>query len=85
MPIDETYPTVSTESVLIMATIHAHGERDVGIWDISGAFLSAEMYMDVKIMLCERLAEIIENIAPKIYRQNVIYDKKRSGPIHPIP
>ena len=68
-------PTVSTESVLITANIDAHEGRDVGICDILGAFLSADMDESVKMVPDGRMAELMVNIAPQIYRQHVIYEK----------
>ena len=43
VPGDVTSPTVSTDSVLITAAINVHEVHDVGICDITGAFLSADM------------------------------------------
>ena len=66
VPRYETPPTVSTESVLITATIGAHEGCNIRICDISGAFLSAHMDKEVNISLYGRLAELIVNIAPQI-------------------
>ena len=68
---------MSTESVLITATIDAHEGRNVGICDIPGDFLSSNMDKDTKIVLRGRLAEIMVNIALQIYRQFAIYEKGR--------
>ena len=72
---DETYLTVSTGYILITATIDAHEGHDVGICNILGAFLSADMDEDMKMALHGRLAELMVNIAPKIYIHHVIYEK----------
>ena len=72
---EATHPTVSTESVLIMATIDAHEGRDVGIFDITGDFLGANIIWDIRMALCERLVELVVKIAPQIYCQHVIYEK----------
>ena len=77
VPREGNSSTVSTESVLITATIDAHEGNDVGIWDTPIAFLSAYMDKDVKMALCGRLSELMVNIVPQIYRQNVIYEKGR--------
>ena len=74
---DETPPTVFTESVLITATIDAHEGRDVGICNILGAFLSADMEKDIKMLLRGRLVELMVNCFPQIYRHHVIYEKGR--------
>ena len=68
---------MSTESILTMATIDEHSGRDVSICDIPGAFLIADMDKDVKMALCGILVELMVNIAPKIYRQHIIYKKGR--------
>ena len=73
-----TPPTVSTDSVLITATIDAHEVCNVGICYVLGAFLSAEMDKDMKMALRGSLAELIVNISLQIYRQNVIYEKIRT-------
>ena len=77
MPRNATSPIVSPESALLAETIDAHEERDVGICDIPGAILSADMDEDVKKTMCGRLAEVMVKIAPQIYRQQVIYEKGR--------
>ena len=74
---DETFLTVSTESVLLTATIDAHEGRDVGICNIPGDFLGADMDKDVKMALCGRLVELMVNIAPQIYTHFLIYENKR--------
>ena len=65
------------EYVLIPATVNAHAERNARICDIPGDFLSADMDEDVKMALRGRLAELMVNIAPKIYIHHVIYEKAR--------
>ena len=70
VPRDATSPTVSTESVLIIETIDAHEGTNVGICNIPGAFLSADMDKDAKMALRERLAELMVNISPQIYRNH---------------
>ena len=77
VPRDAIPPTVSTESVIIMVIIDAHGGCDVNICNITGDFTSADMDEDVKMELYGRLAERMINILPQIYRQHVIYEKGR--------
>ena len=71
------FPTVSTDSTPTTAKIDAHEGCNVRICGIPGAFLSAEMDEDVKMALSGRLAELMVNIAPQIYRKHVIYEKRR--------
>ena len=75
VPRDETPLTVSTESLITTGTIDAQEGCNVRISNILGAFISADVEKDVKIALLGRLAELMVNIVPKIYRQNVIYKK----------
>ena len=77
VPGDATPSTMSTESILTMATIDEHSGRDVSICDIPGAFLIADMDKDVKMALCGILVELMVNIAPQIYTHVVIYENKR--------
>ena len=74
VPGNATSPTVYKESILIMATIDAHKGRDVMICNIPGAFISADIDEDVKMALSVRLARLMVNIAPQIYRQHMIYE-----------
>ena len=68
VPVDTTSPTLSTESVLITSTIDAHEEQDVRIYDITSVFLGSDLDEDIKMQLCGRLAELMVNIEPQIYR-----------------
>ena len=77
VPVDATSPTVSTESILITATMYAHEGRYGSICDILGEFLSADRDKDVKMALHGSLAELMVNIATQIYRHNVIYEETR--------
>ena len=52
-----------------------HEGCDVGIRNIRGDFISEDMEEDLKIALHGRLAELMVNIAPQIYRHHVIYEK----------
>ena len=55
-PKDATYPTVSTESVMLTATIDALEGRDVALVDIPGAYLSANIEDDVHVVFRGTLA-----------------------------
>ena len=56
VPGDAISPKVSTESVLITATIDLHEGYNIGKCDIPGAFFSADMDKDVKMALHGMLA-----------------------------
>ena len=53
---DATSPTVSIDSILVMATVYAHERRDIRICNILGDFISADMVEEVKMVLRGRLA-----------------------------
>ena len=75
---DVTFLTLSTESVLLTTTIDVHEGRDVGICNIPGDFIGADIDKDVKMALRGRLAELMVHIAPQIYTHFVIYEKGRT-------
>ena len=77
VPRDTNPPIFSTKSVLITSTIDAHEGCYIVICNIPGDFLSADMDKYAKMALIGRLAELMVNIAPQIYRQHVIYEKGR--------
>ena len=65
VPRDANSPTVSTDSVVITETINSHEVRDVGICDILGDFLSADMDKDVNMALRGRLSEMMVKLHPR--------------------
>ena len=71
-------PTVSTESVLLTATIDAEEGRDVATIDIPNAFVQTELSSDemVVMRLRGKLAELMVQVAPEIYSKYVIYNNK---------
>ena len=68
---------VSTDSVPITATIDVHEGCNVGICDMMGAFRSADMDEELKMVLRGSLDEPLVNISPQIYRHHMIYEKGR--------
>jgi hypothetical protein len=72
---DTASPTVMTESVLITAAIDAEEGRDVGVIDLQGAFLHADMDDLVVMVLRGELAELMATVAPEIYRKYITYGK----------
>ena len=77
VPGDATTPRVSAESVLTTSTVNAHERHDVRICNTRGEFLSADMNKDTKMSLRVRLAQIMVNIVPQIYRHHMIYEHGR--------
>ncbi len=73
---DTTLPTVATESVFITAVIDAHEGRGVACFDILGAFLHADVDEDITMVLKGRLAELMVQVAPNLYRKYITVDKR---------
>jgi len=73
---ESTSPTVATESVFITAVVDAHEERDVACYDIPGAFLHADSDEDITMILKGRLAELMVQVAPNLYRKYISVDRK---------
>ena len=61
--LDDTSPTVSTESVLITTTIDAYENHDINFY-VPGDFLTADMDKEVILLLEGELYEIMESILP---------------------
>ncbi len=68
---DTTLPTVATESVFIIALV-----RVVACFDIPGAFLHADVDEDITMVLKGRLAELMVQVAPNLYRKYITVDRK---------
>ncbi len=73
---DTTLPTVAAESVFIPAVIDAHEGRNVSCFDIPGAFLHADVDEDITMVLKGRLAELMVQVAPNLYRKYITVDRK---------
>ena len=73
---DTTSPTVATESVFITAVIDAHEGRDVACFDIPGAFLHADVNEDITMVIKGRLAELMVQVAPNLYRKYITVNRK---------
>jgi hypothetical protein len=67
---------VVTESVFITAVMDAHKGRDVAYFDISGAFLHTGSDGDITTILKGRLAELMVQVAPNLYRIYITVEKK---------
>ena len=73
-PKDATIPTVSTEAVMLTATINELEGRDVAVIDITGAYLSADMDNEVHVVFRGTLAEIMVMSDPALYWPFVSYE-----------
>jgi len=66
------------ESVFLTAVIDAHERRDVGCYDIPGAFLHADSDEDITMVLKGRIAELMVQVAPNLYRKYITVDKRNT-------
>lgn len=73
---ESTSPTVATELVFITAVMDAHKGRDVACYNIPGAFLHADSDEDITMILKGRLAELMVQVAPTLYRKYISVDRK---------
>jgi hypothetical protein len=73
---ESTLPTVVTELVFITAIVDAHKGRDVACFNIPGAFLHADSNKDIAMILKCRLAELMVQDAPNLYRKYITVDRK---------
>ena len=73
---ETTLPTVATKLVFITAVIDAHEGRNVACFDIPGAFLHADSDEDITMVLKGRLAELMVQVAPNLYRKYITVNRK---------
>jgi hypothetical protein len=76
---DTTSPTVLTKSVFITTVINVHKGRDLTCFDIPGAFLHADSDEDIIMILKGRLAKLMVQVAPNLYRKYISVDRKRKA------
>jgi hypothetical protein len=67
---------VAMESVFITAVVNAHEGGDVTCFDIPGAFLHADVEEDITMVLKGRLAELMVQVMPNLYRKYITVDRK---------
>ena len=73
---ETTMLTVATESVFLTAVIDVHEGHDVACFDIMGVFLHADVDKDITMVLKGRLAELMVQVAPNLYRKYITVDRK---------
>ena len=71
--LDGSLPTVSTDSIFITGVVDAHEMRAIAILDIANAFLHAENYEKILMLLRGKLAEMMVQVYPVMYRKYVTY------------
>ena len=65
-------PTVSTDGIIITSTIEAHQGHDIAIADLPNAFLNAFNNEQTLMLLKGKLAELMVQIDPKLYRKYIL-------------
>jgi hypothetical protein len=73
---ESTLPKVAMELVFITAVMDAHEGRDVVCFNIPGAFLHADSDKGITMILKGRLAELMEQVTPNLYRKYITVDRK---------
>jgi len=69
-------PTVSTDGVLLTSAIEAHEGRHTATCDLPGAFLNTDNNEETIMLLKGRLAELMVQVDPKMYRKYLTTNKK---------
>ena len=70
---DGLLPTVLTEIVFLTGVVDAHEMRAIAILDIANAFLHVENDGKILMLLRGKLAEIMVQVDPTMYRKYVPY------------
>jgi hypothetical protein len=73
---DTTLLTVVMESVFITTVINAHKGRNVVCFYITRVFLHADVEEDITMVLKGRLAELMVQVTPNLYRKYITVDRK---------
>ena len=66
-------PTVSTYSILLTGVVDAHENPEIAILDITNAFLQTENGEKILMLLCGKLADMMVQLDPIMYRKYVTY------------
>ena len=73
---DNASPTCSTDAVIITSVMDAHEGRDVATADMPGAYLHKDNNQDTVMLLRGRLAELMVQVEPKLYRKYITTSAK---------
>jgi hypothetical protein len=63
------------ELVFITAIMDAHPGHNIACCNIPGAFLHADSDKDITMILKDRLAKLMVQIAPNLYRKYITVDR----------
>ena len=67
---------MATESLFITTVIDVHEGNYVACFGIPGAFLHADINKVIIMVLKGRLAELMVQVAPNLYRKYITVDRK---------
>ncbi len=76
---DSASPTVATDSIMVIAAINTHERRVIATVNVPGTFMKAYNNKDTFMLLCGRLAELMVQVNPALYRKYVIYGKNNEA------
>ena len=74
--VDASYPTSSTESVVITSMIDANKHRDMAMADVACTFLHIQSDEDVNMVLEGDLAKLMVKVDPTLYRKLITTTSK---------
>ncbi len=73
---DVASPTVSIELTFITVSISANKKRKVRCYNVPSTFVITDVDMDILMVLKGKLAKMMVQIAPQVYRKYVTVDRK---------
>ena len=68
---------MALESIFLTSAIEAHEGREVATIDIPGAYLHTDTDEEIIMLLRGKLAELMAEVEPKLYRKYISKDSKR--------
>ena len=82
---DWASPTVSTDGVLITSAIEAHEGRHIAMCDLPCAYLNTDNNEETIMLLKGKLAELMVQVDPKLYRKYITTHKKGEAMLYVRP
>ena len=81
---DGSSPAVATDSIFLTGVIDAYKLRSIAILDIANDFLHAENDKKIIMLLRGRLAEMMVQVEPAMYRKYVTYSPNGQAMLYVI-
>ena len=69
--LDGLSPTISTDSIFLTGVVDAHEKQAIAILDIANAFLHRDNDKKILMLLRGKLAELMVQVHPIVYRKYV--------------